>query len=99
MEKKKYKISEVSKLLGVSRVTLYNWRKLGLISFEKSLSGGLNFISESTLNNLLNKIESKEEQVIIYCRVSSTSNKNNLLTQKERLINYCNAKEIGRAHV
>jgi putative resolvase len=89
---KKYKISEVSKILGVSRVTLYNWHKLGLISFEKSLSGGLNFISENTLNKLLNKIESKEEQVVIYCRVSSTSNKSNLLTQKERLINYCNAK-------
>ena len=92
MEKKKYKISEVAKIMGVSRVTLYNWRKQGLISFEKSLSGGLNFISEDTLNNLINYNTDKDEKVVIYCRVSSTSNKCNLVKQKERLIDYCNAK-------
>lgn len=31
----------------------------------------------------------KEERVIIYCRVSSTINKKNLETQKERLLSYC----------
>ena len=30
--------------------------------------------------------------MVIYCRVSSLVNKSNLKTQKERLVNYCNAK-------
>jgi predicted site-specific integrase-resolvase len=90
---KRYKITDVATQLGVSRATLYNWRKSGIIEFEKSESGGLNFISENTYNKLLNiEKETLEEKVIIYCRVSSTVNKKNLYTQKERLINYCNAK-------
>ena len=36
--------------------------------------------------------EKKDEKVVIYCRVSSSENKNNLETQKERLINYCAAR-------
>ena len=37
-------------------------------------------------------VEKKTEKVVIYCRVSSTENKSNLDTQKNRLISYCNAK-------
>jgi len=35
---------------------------------------------------------SKKECVAIYCRVSSSKNKNNLETQKQRLVSFCNAK-------
>jgi predicted site-specific integrase-resolvase len=91
--KKNYKITEVAKDLGISRATLYNWKNQGILSFQKSESGGLNFINETDYQKLLNLPKSEiEEKVIIYCRVSSTVNKNNLQTQKERLVNYCNAK-------
>lgn len=63
----------------------------GLIQFHKR--GNLNFVDIETYNKFLN-IEplTDEQKVVIYCRVSSTVNKTNLETQKERLINYCNAK-------
>ena len=94
MNEKFYKISEVVKLLGISKPTLYNWEKQGLLKIQRSKSGGLNFISQSELDKIQNKeTNNKEnEKIVIYCRVSSTVNKNNLKTQKERLLNYCNAK-------
>jgi predicted site-specific integrase-resolvase len=63
----------------------------GDIEFIKSKTNR-NFVSLETYNRLLGIKEHKEEYVIIYCRVSSSENKSNLETQKERLINYCNAK-------
>ena len=36
--------------------------------------------------------ENEELSTAIYCRVSSSENKNNLESQKNRLISYCNAK-------
>ncbi len=89
---KKYKLSEIADKLGITKATLYNWKKKGLISFSKTESGGLNFISEDTYNKLLGIELLKEEIIVIYCRVSSTVNKKNLETQKERLVSYCNAK-------
>jgi predicted site-specific integrase-resolvase len=38
------------------------------------------------------KEKKKEEKVIIYCRVSTSARKNNLETQKDRLINFANAR-------
>lgn len=93
MNEKFYKIKDVVRLLGISKPTLYNWEKNGLIKIERSKSGGLNFISQSQLDLIQNKsLNPKDEKIIIYCRVSSTVNKTNLITQRERLINYCNAK-------
>jgi DNA-binding transcriptional MerR regulator len=50
MNEKFYKISEVVKLLGISKPTLYNWEKQGLLKIQRSKSGGLNFISQSELD-------------------------------------------------
>ena len=49
-------------------------------------------IDDAEIDNLLGKLPpKKEERTVIYARVSSTVNKTNLETQKERLISYCNA--------
>lgn len=85
------KLSKLAKHLGVTKATLYNWRLTGKISFIKS-EGGQNYVSNETYNDLLGIKEKKEDAVVIYCRVSSSENKNNLETQKERMISYCNAK-------
>jgi putative resolvase len=63
----------------------------GKIQFIKSQTGR-NFIDIDSYNNLMGIKESNEEKIVIYCRVSSTVNKVNLKTQKERLISYCLAK-------
>ena len=84
------KLSKAAKLLGITKQTLWNWKYQGKISFIKC--GNLNGLSQETLNSLLGIKDKKEEKVVIYCRVSSTANKKNLETQKERLISYCIAK-------
>ena len=85
------KLSKLARDLGVTKTTLYNWRREGKIEFVQSRTGR-NFVTLKTYNTLLGIKEKKEEGVVIYCRVSSTVNKINLQTQKERLVNYCNAK-------
>jgi putative resolvase len=84
------KLAKFAKDLGVTKTTLYNWRKIGKIKFTKI--GRLNFVDNDTYNEFLGIKENKESKVVIYCRVSSTANKKNLETQKERLVNYCIAK-------
>lgn len=85
------KISKLARDLGVTKATLYNWRLAGKIQFVQSKTGR-NFVTTETYNKFLGIQEKKEEKVVIYCRVSSTVNKKNLQTQRDRLINYCNAR-------
>lgn len=91
MEQQLIKLSKLAKDLNVTTRTLYNWMYDGKFEFIKSKTGR-NFVTLETYNSLLNIKENNEECVVIYCRVSSTINKSNLKTQKERVINYCNAK-------
>lgn len=84
------KLTKAAKILGITKQTLWNWKYQGKISFIKC--GNLNGLSQETLNSLLGIKDKKEEKVVIYCRVSSSVNKKNLETQKERLISYCIAK-------
>lgn len=89
---KLYKLSAAAKILDVTVPTLYNWRLSRKIEFIQSPTG-YNYLSEKQIRELSGQqIEPKNEKVVIYCRVSSTINKKNLETQKQRLISYCNAK-------
>lgn len=83
------KLKKVAEELGVTKMTLWNWMYAGKIKFHKI--GSMNYIDDETYNQLLG-IKEAEERVVIYARVSSTENKSNLETQKDRLISYCNAK-------
>lgn len=76
------KISEYAKINRVTSRTVWNWIKQGRIKTRYTDTGRVRVIVESD----------KEKQVAIYTRVSSTENKENLKSQTERLINYCNAK-------
>lgn len=84
------KLSKLAKDLNVTKATLWNWRKTGKISFVKI--GSLNFVTVDDYNRLLGIKQATEQKVVIYCRVSSSENKANLESQRDRLISYCNAK-------
>lgn len=84
------KLSKLAKDLNVTKATLWNWRKTGKISFVKI--GSLNFVTVDDYNRLLGIKQVTEQKVVIYCRVSSSENKANLESQRDRLISYCNAK-------
>lgn len=77
------KISQVAKENKVTYRTVWNWVKLGKISFEQDEKTRTIFITEE---------KEVPDNVAIYCRVSSSENKINLETQKERVLNYCYAK-------
>jgi len=88
------KLSQLAKDLNVNYLTVFRWHKKNKINVIQTDSSSL-FINQDEYNRILHiKSETKQlqEKVVIYCRVSSTINKNNLFSQKERLINYCNAK-------
>jgi len=85
------KISKLAKDLGVTLVTIYNWKNKGKINFIKS-DTGRNFVTYEDYCQLIGIIEKKEERVVIYSRVSNSVNKTNLDSQAERLKNYCIVK-------
>lgn len=78
----KYKISAYAKLHKVCYRTVWNWVKLGKVSFIKTERG----------NILITEPESHDLSVAIYARVSSAEAKHNLERQKNRLLDYCAAK-------
>jgi len=74
---------ETRKLLGVTTKTLINWSKTGKINIIKSPSGiRLNSIKD--IQNILGcNIDIKEKKKIVYCRVSSNKQKDDLERQKD----------------
>lgn len=91
------KLKKVADDLGVTKMTLWNWMWQGKIKFHKICS--MNYIDDETYNRLMHIENTKTDKTVIYARVSSTENKANLETQKQRLISYCNAKGYQVAKV
>ena len=87
----KVKLSKYAKMSGVSVRTLWRRIKDGTLKVEYSSTGRVFINLENEQVMSLN--------VCIYARVSSSENKDNLERQKERLINYCNAKGYKVAKV
>jgi len=79
----KLKISDYAKLKGVTYRTVWNWVKKGHVQLERTPTGR-NFV-------ILPSVE-LPKKVAVYCRVSSSENKANLESQKDRMVTFCNAK-------
>ena len=80
----KYKISEYAKLNKVTYRTIWNMIKSNKLLFERLPSGTILIID--------NNEKQLENNVILYARVSSSENKDNLESQLNRLRDYANAK-------
>lgn len=78
--------ARVKELFGVSRVTMYRWRKLGIVTEYKTPTGKIRY-DEQELLKLAKKIN--EEKVIIYSRVSSSRQKEDAVRQLQRLKSWC----------
>lgn len=85
------KANEVLKLLKISRQTLCHYVKIGKINVSVLPSGFFDYNKESVFK-LLNK--NLERTNVVYCRVSTQKQKNDLETQKETVLNYCNNNGI-----
>ena len=78
----KLKISQYAKMEGVQYRAIWNRIQKGQLQTERTESGSLRIIID----------ENKNIRVAVYCRVSSSENKENLEKQKDRVLNYCAAK-------
>ncbi len=78
-----YKISQYARKNNVSIRTIWNWIKLEKVKTVRTKSGGWLIVEDEN---------TRFERVAIYARVSSSENKSNLETQKQRLLDYCAAK-------
>jgi len=79
------KLSEYARKNNITYRTAQNHWKKGIISGKQLSTGTIVVYDEIEKNKHDNK-------VVLYARVSSSENKNNLETQLERLRNYANAK-------
>lgn len=78
-----YKISQYARKYNVTVRTVWNWIYKNKVATKKTETGGW-LISEPE--------DCKPEIIYIYARVSSSENKNNLESQKQRILDYCAAK-------
>jgi predicted site-specific integrase-resolvase len=82
------KLSEYAKDHNVCYRTAHNHFKQGLITGAYQLPSGTIVIPD----NITQEKTKKTEYIVTYSRVSSSENKNNLINQSKRLIDYCSAK-------
>lgn len=82
------KLSEYAKEHKVTYRTAFNHFHKGLISGAYQLPSGTIVIPDNAKQTTIKNTE----YIVTYARVSSSENKNNLLSQSKRLTDYCNAK-------
>jgi predicted site-specific integrase-resolvase len=84
---RRVKISKYAKEQGVTYRTIWNWCKAGKLIYEKGPTNTLFILVDEKINPI-------NEKVIVYCRVSSSENKSNLESQKQRCLNFCAARGL-----
>jgi len=77
------KLSEYAKRLGISYRTAWRYFKEGKLNAYQTHTGTIIVREE---------LKPSDKTVAIYCRVSSSENKSNLESQKNRLLDYCAAR-------
>lgn len=80
------KLSQWAKKQGLNYRTAWNMVKKGKLAGAYTLPTGTIMVREEE-----SKTIEKEDCIITYARVSSSENKDNLLRQSQRLIDFCNA--------
>ena len=79
-------IGKAAKMLGVSIITLRRWEKSGKLNSSSRTFGNHRRYSYQKLHSLLHK--KRELKTICYSRVSSHDQKNDLIRQNQKLLNY-----------
>lgn len=82
-----YSIGQFAKRVGKSVSTLRRWDNSGEFIAKKH-SSGHRYYDESDVRQLLG-IKNKERKVVVYCRVSSPNQKNDLQSQVTAMEQFC----------
>ena len=78
------KAREVMEKYSICRQTLHNWVKTGKIECERKPSGQYVYVDASVLSSRQNHVDVRRQSVV-YARVSSSTQKNDLPRQVERV--------------
>jgi predicted site-specific integrase-resolvase len=84
MDKKWLTSRQILKMFNMTAQTLYNWRKNNIIEYK--CLGGRRYLYN--IDSITNKIQENKFNVI-YCRVSNTKQKDDLIRQEEILKEWC----------
>lgn len=84
---KQYNISEFARRIGRSASSVRRWEREGLIR-SKRLPSGHRYFDEDDVRGILGKSDEKR-LTIVYCRVSSHGQKDDLQSQVSAMEHYC----------
>lgn len=88
-----YKIGEFAEKIGVHIETLRRWDKEGTLKPAKVTEGGTRYYSEQQYNEYCGRISrNKKREIILYCRISESSQRDALEKQIENVKQYAYAK-------
>jgi len=97
MERKLLSIKNIKELYGISRITLINWEKKGLLNPIRTPGGQRRYRKED-VEELLNLKEEEEKtekaDTILYARVSTKKQEKYLENQIKRLEEFAKSKGI-----
>jgi predicted site-specific integrase-resolvase len=84
-----YSIGELSKMLKKSVRTLQRWDAKGMLKAQRHPSGRRFYTHNQYLEFVGLKNPDKNKSVVVYCRVSSSGQKKDLIQQKEYIKTFC----------
>ncbi len=91
-----YSPGEVAKMLGVSSRTVQSWDYKGVFPARRTPTGR-RYYTQDDVQRMMGKdpYASEEKRInVIYCRVSSRNQKDDLKNQKDFLRTFCNARGV-----
>lgn len=88
------KPNEFAERLGVSVKTLQRWDNSGKLKAKRTISNHRYYTEEDLAVARGLKPQCTKRQVVVYCRVSSAKQKNELQNQKEAMAQFCLAKGL-----
>lgn len=84
-----YKISEFAKRVGKTTTTVRRWDESGVLPAKRT-AGGQRYYDESDLRKALRiELPDVEKKVVVYCRVSSPGQKDDLRAQVQAMRVFC----------
>lgn len=82
-------------MIGVDRRTVQRWDKEGILPAKRKMSGH-RYYTDEDVRKVLNRAEENtvQRKNVIYARVSSAGQKNDLVRQTDFLREFCNARGV-----
>jgi len=92
--KRTYRLNEFARLINRSVKTLQKWDRLGTLKAHRTMTNRRYYTHDQYLEYMRIRPNSSKK-VVVYCRVSSASQKDDLQFQKQALETFCTARGVA----